>query len=227
MPSTKDATLKLIQREINEVVQREKELKDNYSRSESLYENGISDSFQVKPHLERAKSVSSLTNAKGVMQRFIKSRGRVSSLMNTPSKNQTPAPAWMSLELSEPAKAIVPTGVQPRNGFVPVEERIRREFQDMQKRECELRVEREKSQPDLLAVLQSSPEPRRRSLHSTSVVQLNDYESYNETISAPPSLKGAKSLSDLCDIEDECTLPPGSHNLIKQWETLIKKNQNH
>ncbi|KAK4887016.1 hypothetical protein RN001_003287 [Aquatica leii] len=235
MPSTKDATLELIQKEINEVVQREKELKELYNRSESLYETNDND-FIKKPPLERAKSVSALTNgnnrlftqnvtARGVMQRFIKSRGRLSFTNNNIIKTAPEESTWSNLA-AELTKPVVPTGTQPRNGFIPVEERIRREFQDMQEREIELRTERKKSQPDLFH-LNSSPEPERRSLRATSVLQLNDYSTYNESVSAPASLKGAKSLSDLCDIDGEEELPPGSHSLIKQWESLIKQNQIH
>ncbi|KAF5286042.1 hypothetical protein FQR65_LT12977 [Abscondita terminalis] len=235
MPSTKDTTLKLIQKEINDVVQREKELKDNYSRSESINdENAIN--IDARPQFERAKSVSELSNGtaarlftqkvstRGIMQRFINSRGRLSLQSKSVIKPEPAESTWANLA-TELTKPVVPTGTQPRNGFIPIEERIRREFQEMQKREVELRIERQKSQPDLLAVLNSSPEPERRSLRTASVMQLNDYGGYNETVSAPASLKGAKSLSDLCDIDDEEEVPPGSHSLIKQWENIIKKNQ--
>jgi len=233
MPSTNDATLQLIQKEISEVVQREKELRNNYSRSDS--ENGIittngSETHKTQPPLERAKSASPLTNGhsalsngvrlfaqnpttKGVMQRFIKSRGKLGAVAAMTNKNQTaPTTAWVAPDLTEPLKAIVPAGMQPRNGFVPVEERIRKEFQEMQKRESELRIERQKSQPDLLALVDESrsPEPERRSLRSArSISQLSDFENYEESASAPSSLKAARSLADLCDVEDEEAQPPG------------------
>lgn len=240
MPSTKDATLELIQREINEVTERENELRANYNRSNSAFEitksNGVCNG--AKPPLDRAKSVSCITNGskngsrlftqkspvKGVMHRFIKSRGKMNAFTNS-SINQTPSPTWTDLEVIQPAK--VAPGVQPRNGFVPVEEKIRREFHDMEKRERELRLEREKSHPDLLASFNSSssPEPERKSLRSTvSVLQLNEFDSYDRETSFA-SLKGAKSLSDLCDIDNEEEVPPGSGSLIKQWEKLIMKNQ--
>lgn len=241
MPSTKDATLALIQREINEVMERENELRTNYHRTGSSCEttnnsNGICNGAKVP--LDRSQSVPYLTNGntpknaknanrlftqniptKGVMQRFIKSRGKMNAFINS-SKTQPPSPTWTDFEeIIKPAR--VTPGIHPRNSFVPVEEKIRREFYDMEQRERELRFEREKSHPDLLAALDSSsPEPERTSLRSAmSVLQLNDFET------SPNSLKGAKSLSDLCDIDNDEEVPPGSGSLIKQWEKLIKRNQ--
>ncbi|KAK5643665.1 hypothetical protein RI129_007510 [Pyrocoelia pectoralis] len=226
MPSTKDATLQLIQREINEVMEREHELRANYNRTTSSLETTISNGVcngAVKPPLDRSKSVPYHTNGntpknairlftrqniptKGVMQRFIKSRGKMNAFINS-SKNQPPSTPWTDLEeIIKPAK--VSPGIHPRNGFVPVEEKIRREFDDMEKRERELRFEREKSHPDLLAALDSSSssEPERKSLRSTmSVLQLNDFENDEET--SPTYLKGAKSLSDLCDIDNDEEVP--------------------
>lgn len=244
MPTTDDATLQQIQKEISEVVQREKELRENYTRSESEYGIVVSNgNGTAPPPLDRAQSSPALINGhntslngsrlftqnpttKGVMQRFIKSRGKLSTLATITNKNQATPNTWASPEFVESPKPIVPAGMQPRNGFVPIEERIRKEFQEMQKRESELRVERQKSQPDLLALLDSnSPEPERRSLRSArSVSQLSDFESYEESTSAPSSLKAARSLAELCDTEEE-EQPPGSFNLIKQWENLIQKNQ--
>lgn len=246
MPTTDDATLQLIQQEISEVVQREKELRASYARSES--ENGIitsngSDANETsKPPLDRTKSTPAFTNGhsssanagrlftqnpttKGVMQRFIKSRGKLSTMSTTTNKSQPVPNSWTNQDFIESPKPMVPAGMQPRNGFVPVEERIRKEIQETQKRESELRIERQKSQPDLLALLEPhSPEPERSLRSARSVSQLSDFDSYEESASAPPSLKAARSLAELCDVDEEAQ-PPGSLTLIKQWENIIQKNQ--
>lgn len=252
MPSTNGATLELIQREISEVAQREKELKEIYSRSTSVNNNNHITTNDVEIHnhykapLTRATSMSALMNGnnstisqnggrlftqntlnKGVMHRFIKSRGKIGNLSLTTTKNQSSHSSWTSVDVVEPEKPIVPVGMQPRNGFIPVDERIKREFQEMQKRESELLLERQKSQPDLLALLNStSPEPERKSLQSArSISQLSDFDVYDESNSQPSSLKAARSLADLCDVDNEEMQPPGSLTLIKQWENLIQQNQ--
>ncbi|KAF2899910.1 hypothetical protein ILUMI_06274 [Ignelater luminosus] len=247
MPTTEDATLQLIQREISEVVQRENELRASYSRSES--ENGIStsngsDANNIsKPPLDRTTSTPAFTNGhsssvstgrlftqnpttKGVMQRFIKSRGKLSTMSTTTNKSQPAPNSWINnQDFIEPLKPMVPAGMQPRNGFVPVEERIRKEIQETQKRESDLRIERQKSQPNLLALLElHSPEPERSLRSARSISQLSDFDSYEESTSAPASLKAARSLAELCDVDEE-TQPPGSLTLIKQWENIIQKNQ--
>ncbi|XP_018319981.1 uncharacterized protein LOC108733357 [Agrilus planipennis] len=259
--SGSEETFQRIQREISEVVQREKELKNNYARSQStsalldhnttLLSNGSNGSSvngdslsinneEINVSYERAHSVSSVnerktsvdnnrlfkpnTTSKGVMHRFIKSRGKVQGFSPISNGAKTPSDTWNNSDVIEPPK--VQPGKSPRNGFVPVEERIRREFEEMQLRERELKTERRKSQPDLMIAIDEppSPPPEHASIRSAkSFTHLNELEDFTD-VSAPVSLKSARSLAELCDVENDEELQTPS-NLIRQWESIIQKNQ--
>lgn len=245
MPSTENATLQRIQQEIKESVQREEELKKGNSQLNG-HSNGVHvNGFLTKPTLVRAQSTSVLNepeqpvakngfrrftpnpHVRGVMHKFIKSRGKInlSSIHNI--TNHSPAMPWNGTEIIEPAKITVEPGKCVRKGFIPVEERMRQELQEYSQREKELRNERKKSQPDLMALLDAieSPQPERRPLkNARSLTQLYDPDDYPEdTASAPPSLKPARSLAQLIDGEEAVEVP-GTHSLILQFENLSQKN---
>lgn len=146
MPTTENATVQRIQQEIRETVQREKELRTGYSQ---LNGNGTSNNnhnnndksenmngYSAKPVLQRAQSTSTLSaaaepqkngfrrftpnqSAKGVMQRFIKSRGKLN--VTSIQANGTSANSWSNGDaIIEPARVTVEPGKRIRNGYVPV-----------------------------------------------------------------------------------------------------------
>lgn len=257
MPSTENPTLLLIQREITELEQREKELREAKTKicdvngnnntiplTNGNYKNDNDSNFtNSRPVLIRAQSTSTLNinpshvdfrkfningSSKGLMQRFINSRGKLvpKNTINLNNAIQT-KPTWSIPDVTD-AMRIVPTSEplkRERRGYVPVQERMKKELQDIYNRELELKAERRKSQPDFISLYEDTePEPKTTLRAAKSMAQLYDPADYpEETVSAPSSLKPARSLAELCDAADE-ELPTPS-NLIAQWEQIIKKNQ--
>lgn len=244
MPTTENATLQRIQQEINESIQRERELRRGYSvaNGEITPESNGTNGYTTKPTLQRAQSAQTLSShepqtngfrrftpnpsSKGMMQRFIKSRGK---LTLSPLQTNSPAVPWTNGDVVEPARVTVEPGRRIRNGYVPVEERMKKEVNEYRQRESELRSERRKSQPDLMALLDivDSPQPERRGMRAAkSVTQLYDADEFPEdTVSAPSSLKPARSLAQLIDAtEEEAVETPGTHSLILQFEKINQKN---
>lgn len=246
MPSTENATLQRIQQEIKESVQREEELRKGYSQ---LNGNGVDlNGSSGKPTLVRAQSTSVLNeseppvkngfrrftpnpNVRGVMHKFIKSRGKLnlSTIQTNGNGYQPPASVpWNGPQIIEPAKITVDPGKCIRKGYIPIEQRMRKELQDYSERENELRNERRKSQPNLMALLDEieSPtlQPRLVLKNARSMSQIYDPEELPEdTVSAPPSLKPARSLAQLIDGEETVEVP-GTHSLILQFESLSQRN---
>lgn len=252
MPSTENATLQRIQQEIKESVEREEELRKGYSQL-----NGINGST-AKPTLIRAQSTSVLNESdapptkngfrrftpnpsvRGVMHKFIKSRGKLnlSTIQTNGNGYHPPASApWTPNEIIEPAKIAVDPGKCIRKGYIPIQQRMQQELQEYSEREKELRNERKKSQPNLMALLDavesssSSPEPERRLIlkGARSMSQLydgNTDEFPEDTVSAPPSLKPARSLAQLIDAEEAVEVP-GTHSLILQFENMSQRNGHH
>lgn len=243
---TGNATLLKIQQEINEVAQRENELR-------TLHLNGSVPNGETNPRLlQRTVSTPSLnqnstinsngttrryipnSNTKGVMQKFFKMRGKV-NVVSAISHQDPPKSAWIPTEpvTTPPSKALIPNDKPLRKGYVPIQERIQSELQEIKKREEELRSERRKSQPDLMAALEAesegdisrSPSPpvigKLRPARSMS--HLLDEEFPTEVSSAPSSLRPARSLAQLCDAADDEIESPRS--LIQQWESRIQQSQ--
>lgn len=243
MPATENATLQRIQQEIKENVEREEELRKGY-----LQLNGS----RVKPVLVRAQSASVLNepeapvkngfrrftpnpHVKGVMHKFIKSRGKLSlsSIQNNGNDFHPPAATpWNGTQILEPSKITVERGKCVRKGYVPIQERMKQELQEYSEREKELRNERKKSQPNLMALLDTieTPSPqleRHRLKGARSMSQLYDAEELPEdTVSAPSSLKPARSLAQLIDAEEAVEVP-GTHSLILQFENLCQRRNGH
>lgn len=254
MPSTENPTLLLIQREISEVEQREKELRE--AKNKTCDENGNNNTTPLtngnckngndlnftnsRPVLMRAQSTSTLNinqngyrklnlngNSKGMMQRFINSRGKLVPKSATNSNALPSKQTWNIPDIVD-AMRIVPTKEplkRERKGYVPVQERMKKELQDIYNRELELKAERRKSQPDFMSLYDGAePEPKSNLRAAKSMAQLYDPDDYpEETVSAPPSLKPARSLAELCDATEEELPTPSS--LIAQWEQIIQKNQ--
>lgn len=247
MPSTENATLQRIQQEIKESVEREEELRKGYSQ---LNGNGVQlNGSGGKPTLVRAQSTSVLSepelpsvkngfrrfapnpNVRGVMHKFIKSRGKLnlSSIQTNGNGYHHPPISNPWNGNSEPAKITVEPGKCIRKGYVPIEQRMKQELQEYSERERELRNERKKSQPNLMALLdaiESPPVERRLPTlkGARSMSQLYDAEELPEdTVSAPSSLKPARSLAQLIDAEETVEVL-GTHSLILQFESLSQRN---
>ncbi|XP_044730350.1 uncharacterized protein LOC123293556 [Chrysoperla carnea] len=274
-----------IQREINEVVEREQELRNgyispvfknhnnnNYKRSFSPGEssgdelqnsltpplsnqsNDLSVGGSLSPSpppprvVQRAFSTSSLAftnqflpqkrfipnpDQRGLMQRFIKSRGRLPLQPIAPKKDH-----YTTNYIIDPIKIQnIPPEKMTRKGYVPVEERIQKELREMQNREKELRAHRRKtlavSQPNLLAILDDNDNPSSPMDSPPSTPKLRGARSYanlcedsslpSDTVSAPSSLRPAVSLAQLCDDLNESDVPTSSQ-LIAKFESIIQKN---
>ncbi|CAH1100566.1 unnamed protein product [Psylliodes chrysocephalus] len=191
-------TLERIQKEIRDNIQREKELKNgnfrvnedaSYKEVSHALTNGMAklkleQENELKNghfNLSNGSSSSSSngftrrfipnTNTKGMMQKFFRSRGKVGSSINSVQPQNGYSPVRFRVE----------KGQTLRNGYVPAQEKIVKELLDFQLREKELRNERMKSQPDLMAALELEES------------QINGCKG---------GLKSAKSMTNLFQSED-------------------------
>lgn len=153
--------------------------------------------------------------SKGVMQKFIKSRGRlgVTSLKKTQEVNDV----WYNDTILDPPKINPEKGKPVRKGYIPAEEKIERELTEFQQREEELRKIRWQSQPDLMAALEKEEQEESEWVNSlkdyktikhtksTANLYQTDDDVRSQDSSAPSSLKPARSLAELCDLSDEET----------------------
>jgi len=249
MNSTNLSTLDRIQLEIKESIKREKELRNGYSNTQSDSSdncdsiNSIS-TFPSNPPLpklnnkgssnEFTKFTQNTSRTKGVMHKFLKSRGRLSMSAINREKNQN---NWTSDAAFTPAKIIIEKGSKPlRNGFVSTEEKMKKELQEFQQRETQLREERRKSQPNLMAALQFEEENELddfdnnlngllKSTKSMANLHNNSDDGFEDVSSSTGgSLKPARSLADLCDLSDDEGALPGTHSLIHRFENMQFKN---
>lgn len=190
------------------------------------------------------------TAQKGIMQRFIASKGR----LNMPAlNNNTAAPVATKQTFAAPpilspvAVSKLPEGKLVRKGFVPVEEKIQKELKDLKDREQELKKFRKKNTTYQLDFNSIDSSDKEEDSESDDDIPLPEklkaaksigemYEALGESCSPSPpnasgpdsysSLKPAKSLAELCDLgpEDE-GLAPSSTKLIAKWESLIQQKQ--
>lgn len=243
MSSSTLSTLDRIQLEIKESIQREKELKSIYTHGKpednSHQENQAKQSKEppvvkvcngdASPTNKSSKSESTSSkpttmngfrrftqnaSAKGMMHKFLKSRGKLTKSSINPNPTQS---NWISDAAFKPAKITVEKGSKPlRNGFVPAEEKMKRELQEFHQREMELREERKKSQPNLMAALQLEEENEFENMgmspwnsglkpaKSMANLYSNSDEGFEDNSSSTGgSLKPARSLAELCDLSDE------------------------
>lgn len=248
------STLDRIQLEIKESIQREKELKNGYSIEKpntnghingETTVNGVNNHSKTVPLTESKNLILNRSNtngfrkftqntsgAKGVMHKFLKSRGRLSMSSIKADNNHG---SWASDAAFTPAKITVEKGSKPlRNGYISAEEKMKKELQDFQQRELQLREERKKSQPNLMAALQLEEENEYEDYGSLNGLKAtksmaNLYNNSDDgfednSSSAGGSLKPARSLAELCDISDDEGGLPGTHNLISQFENMRFKN---
>lgn len=188
------------------------------------------------------------TAQKGIMQRFIASRGR----LNMPPLNTSISPPTKQSYIAPPvlnpiAVSKLPEGKLVRKGFVPVEEKIQKELKDLKDREQELKKLRKKSssyQLDFSSLEDSDkeddieseediPMPGKLSV-AKSIGEL--YEALGDSYSPSPpnasgpdsygSMKPTKSLAELCELgPEEEEMAPSSTKLIAKWESLIQQKQ--
>ncbi|KAJ8933486.1 hypothetical protein NQ318_016866 [Aromia moschata] len=210
---------------------REDELKNGYVKLQngSDVNNKNSDKLSDSPTVNGSNEVQKATNGfrrftpntntKGMMQKFFKSRGKVnvSSIKSVDTQN-----GWISDAAFQPAKLTVEKGKPLRNGFVPAEEKIVKELQEFQIREAELRKERRKSQPNLMAALELEEAEldlendfKEAKILKPAKSMANLYKPEEEEVhqnnnSAPCSLKPARSLAALCDLSDDEVEMPGN-----------------
>ncbi|CAH1985133.1 unnamed protein product [Acanthoscelides obtectus] len=246
MNGTGQTTLDKIQNEIRENLKREDELKSGYrngvktvaqEKGTDITSSQSTESTESKPvsKMNGFKKYTPNISKKGVMQRFFKSRGKV----GVTSQSTDAHSVWISDATFQPAKITVEKGGKPlRNGYVPAEEKITKELQDFQIREIELRKERFKSQPDLMASLDLEDSELESIVSNGSSIlkpaksMANLYQSEDDEqsegssvmgSSAPGSLKPARSLAALCDVSDDEALPD-THSLIMKFEHMKVKN---
>ncbi|XP_047997637.1 uncharacterized protein LOC125235204 [Leguminivora glycinivorella] len=188
---------------------------------------------------------------KGIMQRFIANKGKLpanspmtptSPVAFAPPLIFTPSPVVAPISPATPIITRTPEGKPVRKGYVPVEEKIQKELQEMKDREHELKRMRKKQRPfDLeLSDNETSSEsedeeiPMPGKLKATkSIGEL--YEALNDELRSPSprnssghesigSLKPAKSLAELCELgPGQEFLAPSSTRLIAQWESIIQQ----
>ncbi|CAH0625202.1 unnamed protein product [Chrysodeixis includens] len=193
------------------------------------------------------------TGTKGIMQRFIASKGKLPAspgpIPSTPIAPLAPPLVFPTSPVVVPVVAPPPISRTPegkpvRKGYVPVEEKIQKELQEMKDREHELKKMRKKQKPydlelsDAETTSESEDEeiPMPGKLKATkSIGEL--YEALNEELRSPSprnssghesigSLKPAKSLAELCTLAPgEEFLAPSSTRLIAKWESLIQQKQ--
>ncbi|XP_047508214.1 uncharacterized protein LOC125051731 isoform X1 [Pieris napi] len=193
------------------------------------------------------------SGTKGLMQRFIANKGKLP--VTSPVGPTSPAPLATTLTFPAPIAPVSPTtasavvtrtpeGKPVRKGYVPVEEKIQKELQEMKNREHELKKMRKKQKPfdlelsDNETTSESEDEeiPMPGKLKATkSIGEL--YEALNEELRSPSprnssghdslgSLKPAKSLAELCELgPGQEFLAPSSTRLIAQWESIIQQKQ--
>lgn len=238
MNATGNETLDRIQQEIKESLDREEELRKKYQNNNNNpeetngYMNGRESPQPPKMPLQNG-SINHKTNGsarrfapnplnKGVMEKFLKLRGKLNVVTMKPATQ--PQNSWTQNEpiVMEPLKVTIVQKEKPgRNGFIPAEEKMKRELREFQMREDELRKERRKSQPDLMAALEAEHEIEG-TLKPKSAVLMYSCEDLRENGFGSNKLKPARSLADLCDASDEELETPGTHSLIMQFENLHK-----
>ncbi|KAL3267395.1 hypothetical protein HHI36_011524 [Cryptolaemus montrouzieri] len=234
MNTTGNETLERIQKEIKENLEKEEEWKRELERisknkiidpgNNNLPEDNLSRvNGVVKKQVTETSEKGNLTSqnvnkfiqnvkTKGIMHRFLKSKGKPTA---KPLTNGSFQPHKVITDFTyQPPRATTETGILSRNGFIPADVKIRNEVQDFQQREIELRKERRKSQPELMALLNLEDDEIKDEVFT-------EYSCSSSTSSAS-EMKSAKSLADLCNTPEEELETPGTYNLIKHFESWKK-----
>uniref|UniRef100_A0A182N2P0 A-kinase anchor protein 2 C-terminal domain-containing protein n=1 Tax=Anopheles dirus TaxID=7168 RepID=A0A182N2P0_9DIPT len=172
-------------------------------------------------------------NQRGIMQKFIASRGRLSKLaanggqpapganmpqlMSTVALSTKADPIVPSVDLNRHHLMILPTAISTppaierdsngkpiRRGYVPVEEKIQRELRDLKTRECELKRIRKLNRN----ASQSDLLDLNYDAFDSSE-ELSDEDTTDEPIyPLATKLRSTKSISELCDALTSSSLSP-------------------
>ncbi|EAT48835.1 AAEL000204-PA [Aedes aegypti] len=181
--------------------------------------------FQISPN--RRFNVN--PNQRGLMQKFIASRGRLSKLASnsnssSPISNASTNSSLMvkpeqhasPIELSRTHIMLPPTAISTppiierdsngkpiRRGYVPVEEKIQKELRDLKNRESELKRLRKQnrmaSQSDLLEL----------NYDSDSAEEISDDDNFDTNVyPSTRKLRSTKSIGELCEALTHSSLSP-------------------
>ncbi|KAG5673295.1 hypothetical protein PVAND_003355 [Polypedilum vanderplanki] len=237
-------------------------MKDNFKKNK-IIEPQPKPQLLVAPALTRALSQPQLFNIspvkigsphRGIMQKFIASRGKlnVNQVTNQPiqngngtnnnfKKNLIMAPIEFNSDSIKALQNLDKTQIERdtkgrpiRKGYIPVEEKIQSELRDLKNRETELkrlhklnvRYSEDELSSDETDEAEWSPINGKLS-RSIDVLNETNLESSSKPIPVPRvgnGIRPAVSLAALCDLDDAET-PPSSHKLIERWEHIIQVNQ--
>lgn len=175
--------------------------------------------FQISPH----RRFNMNPNHRGIMQKFIASRGRLSKLhtatngssgnTNCVIKQEQSTPP---IELRRPHLMISPTAISTppvierdsngkpiRRGYIPVEEKIQKELRDLKSRESELKRLRKQSQ------VMSQSDLLELNYESDMEGHLSDEDNPDANIyPVSRKLRSAKSIGELCEALTHTSLSP-------------------
>lgn len=212
------------------------------TRAQRTFRRSISQSPST-PALSPRKFPTTV-GQKGLMQRFLANRGKMGTLSSgiftastSPTQTPVPVPPVTANKLAD-APVVERQNLQEseerengdvqratlRRGYVSAEEKIQVELQEMQKREEELRLQRARSQPNLLCLGDEEEE---------------ESHTMNGNVENHVPLRSAVSNPHLLDIEttpqdtDSAFEKPSFKSirkrsaLIAQWENIIQQNIEH
>jgi len=166
-----------------------------------------------------------------IMETFFKNKGRMPPPASTVTFTYNNNNNNTKEDVYQPPKLPVDGKKHVRNGWVPIEEKLRREIQEAQQRESELKTLR-KSQ-GIINTIQAEDENDGEDSDSDVVYPIRVTKSVThlydscETLDDFPShtnLKPTLSLAQLCDVDDEYQ---PTQNIINHFESIIKKNNPH
>lgn len=233
MPSTENATLQRIQREISDVMEREKELRNVYT-----HENGNSNNNNnehetnnnvtrpkspVRPVLQQSKSMTALNGigingtkngvrlfaqnpaTKGVMHKFIKARGKLTTVSGF-----QPTPSQIEqLQQHRQQTWNIPDAIDPPKVTEP--------GQCVRKGYVPVQVRMQKELEDI-----HHREMELRSERRKSHPDYSDDDLENDTPQLETTLKPARSMAQLYDVDDYRNEFNSTPTRLKQARSLAE-----
>jgi len=200
--------------------------------------------FQVSP----VKKFNINTPHKGIMEKFIASRGKMignqqyTTTQNNFKKNLMMSPiefnngSMKTFNIIEKPVAIERDvkGRPVRRGYIPVEEKIQSELRDLKSRECELKKlhklnvsDDDYNSSDELDNSDWNPINGKlsKSIDALNGSSLSPTPEMQRPVPQPRNgfIRPAVSLAQLCDLDESDA--PSSHKLIERWESIIQENQ--
>jgi len=201
--------------------------------------------FQVSP----VKKFNINTPHKGIMEKFIASRGKMignqqytttqnnfkTNLMMSPIEFNNGSIKAFNSVIEKPAIERDLKGRPVRKGYIPVEEKIQSELRDLKSRECELKKlhklnvrdsdDEYNSSDDLDSDWNPINGKLSKSIDALNGSSLSPTPETQRPVPQPRNgfMRPAVSLAQLCDLDESET--PSSHKLIERWESIIQENQ--